>query len=258
MRQTSKHSRKLVATADGLIEGFRPGVMERLGIGPDKCHAINPKLVYGRMTGWGQDGPLSKVAGHDLNYISISGAGWYASPAGETPFTPPTVIGDIGGGSLYLAVGLLSGILQARQTGEGTVVDAAIVDGSAHMMNLLMAMRQADLFNDKRGENLLDGPHWSRSYRTADDGFISVQCLEAKFYQIFIEKLGLADDKEFQQQHNKALWSSLNGRLEDLFRSENRDYWAKLFDGSDACVAPVLSPGEALASPEQSGASGLG
>lgn len=241
--------KKLVATADGLIEGFRPGVMERLGIGPKACHEVNPRLVFGRMTGWGQDGPLASAAGHDLNYISLSGAAWYASNAGEAPFTPPTLVGDIGGGALYLVVGLLSGILKARTTGAGCVVDNAIYDGSAHMMNLLMTLRQAGEFPVERGRTMLDGPHWGRCYRTSDGGFISVQSLEPKFYALFLDLMGLSDDPDFQQQFNTALWPDLTDRLAVIFASRTRAEWAATFDGTDACVAPVLNPEEALAHP---------
>lgn len=240
---------QLVATADGLIEGFRPGVMERLGIGPDDCHAHNPALVFGRMTGWGQDGPLAKVAGHDLNYIGLSGALWYASEPGSPPLTPPTLVGDIGGGAMYLAVGMLAGILNARASGQGTVVDAAIYDGSAHMMNLIMTLRQSGGFVSERGASLLDGPHWCRSYRTRDGGFMTVQCLEPKFYAQFIQLLGLSDDPDFTQPFNKALWAMLGDRLTGLFASKTRDEWAAIFVGTDACVAPVLDPEQAMAHP---------
>ncbi|WP_323778365.1 CaiB/BaiF CoA-transferase family protein [Leisingera sp.] len=242
----------LAATADGLIEGFRPGVMERLGLGPDACHAANPALVYGRMTGWGQVSPLAHAAGHDLNYIALSGALWYASAPGDVPQTPATLVGDIGGGALYLVAGILTGILKARSTGEGCVVDAAIYDGSAHMMNLLMSIRQAGNFGAQRGANLLDGPHWSRTYACACGGFVSVQCLEPKFYALFLEKLQLADDPDFQEQFNTALWPVLTGRLAGVFASQPRDHWAALFVGTDACVAPVLNPDEAQAHPMNS------
>ncbi len=241
--------RALVATADGLIEGFRPGVMEKLGIGPADCHAINPALVYGRMTGWGQSGPLSHAAGHDLNYISLSGALWYASPPGQPPLTPATLVGDIGGGAMYLAVGLLAGLLNARATGKGTVVDAAIYDGSAHMMNLLMSLRQAGNLSMQRGQSLLDGPHWSRSYRTSDGGFMSVQCLEPKFYAIFLDLMGLSGDPDFQRQFDPTLWPALTDRLAALFATRTRDEWTELFLGTDACVAPVLTPEEAASHP---------
>ncbi|MDE4191429.1 CaiB/BaiF CoA transferase family protein [Phaeobacter gallaeciensis] len=239
----------LVESADGLIEGFRPGVMEKLGIGPEACHAVNPALVFGRMTGWGQDSALSHTAGHDLNYISLSGALWYGSNPGDAPLTPATLVGDIGGGAMYLVAGMLAGILRARTSGEGCVVDAAIYDGSAHMMNLLMSIRQAGNFGDTRGQNLLDGPHWSRTYACADGGFMSVQCLEPKFYAQFLSLLDLAEDADFQRQFDKSLWPALTGRLAGIFASQPRDHWAGIFEGTDACVAPVLSPGEALTHP---------
>ncbi|MCP3971635.1 MAG: CoA transferase [Rhodobacteraceae bacterium] len=235
----------LVASAEGLIEGFRPGVMERLGLGPQDCHAVNPALVFGRMTGWGQESPLSHASGHDLNYIAISGAAWYSADAGQAPFPPPTLVGDIGGGAMYLAVGILSGILRARATGEGTVVDAAIYDGSAHMMNLLMTMRQSGNLATERGQSLLDGPHWSRCYRCSDGGHISVQCLEPRFYAIFLDKMGLSSDPDFARQFDRDLWPGATVRLTGFFAGKPRDDWAALFLGSDACVAPVLSPDEA-------------
>lgn len=239
----------LLRTADGLIEGFRPGVMEKLGLGPKVCHAENPALVYGRMTGWGQTGPMATMAGHDMNYIGMSGALWYASLPGQPPVAPPTLVGDIGGGALYLTVGMLAGILNARQTGKGTVVDAAIVDGSAHMMNLLMTLRQTGPQNSDRGASLLDGPHWSRPYACADGRFISVQCLEAKFYAIFLEPLGLSRDPDFARQFDPASWPDATQKLVALFGSQPLAHWEKLFASTDACVAPVLTPDEALGHP---------
>ncbi|MCU9838707.1 CoA transferase [Ruegeria sp. WL0004] len=238
-------ARALIASADALIEGFRPGVMEKLGLGPEDCHALNPALVYGRMTGWGQDGPLSHAAGHDLNYISLSGALWYGSAPGDAPQTPATLVGDIGGGAMYLVTGLLAGLLNARATGQGTVVDAAIYDGSAHMMNLLMSLGQTGNLSETRGRSLLDGPHWSRTYSCADGGHVTVQCLEPKFYAHFLDRLGLSDDAEFQQQFAPKLWPALTTRLAALFATKPRDHWTTLFLGTDACVAPVLSPQEA-------------
>ncbi|WP_417587005.1 CaiB/BaiF CoA transferase family protein [Pararhodobacter oceanensis] len=239
----------LIRRADALIEGFRPGVMERLSLGPTDCHALNPKLVYGRMTGWGQDGPRAREAGHDLNYIALSGALWYGSPPGEPPFTPPTLLGDIGGGALYLVAGILAGLLNAARSGSGTVVDAAIVDGSAHMMALLMSLQAGGLFQTTRGESLLDGPHWSRSYQCADGGFLSVQCLEPRFYAAFLALLNLTNDPDFARQMDPDTWPKASGRLTALFASQSRDHWTALFAGSDACVAPVLSPKEAANDP---------
>ncbi|MFN3954400.1 MAG: CaiB/BaiF CoA transferase family protein [Pararhodobacter sp.] len=239
----------LVARADGLIEGFRPGVMERLGLGPDECHALRPQLVYGRMTGWGQSGPRARQAGHDLNYAALAGALWYASPPGQPPFTPPTLLGDIGGGALYLVAGMLAGLLRAQRSGQGAVVDAAIVDGGAHMMALLMSMAPGGMLREARGESLLDGPHWSRSYACADGGHIAVQCLEAKFYAEFLRLMGLEGDPDFARQYDPARWPQLTGRLAALFAARTRDEWAAHFAGSDACVAPVLSPQEAAGDP---------
>lgn len=242
-------ARRLIDTADALIEGFRPGVMEKLGLGPDLCLTRNPKLIYGRMTGWGQDGPLADTAGHDLNYIGLSGALWYASLPDQPPQTPATLVGDIGGGAMYLVAGILAGLINAQRTGKGTVVDAAIYDGSAHMMNLLMTMRQTGNLSETRGQSLLDGPHWSRTYVCADGGFIAVQCLEPKFYDRFLEILDLSHDPAFQQQYTRKLWPDLTRRLAEIFASRPRDHWARLFDRSDACVAPVLSPDEAATHP---------
>ena len=242
--------RALLTTADGLIEGFRPGVMERLGLGPDECLRLNPKLVYGRLTGWGQEGPFAQRAGHDMNFVALSGALSLASPPGVPPVSPPTLAGDVGGGSLYLVIGLLSGILQARQTGQGTVVDAAILDGSSHMLNLLLSLQVNGQFTLERGKSLLDGPHWSRTYQTADGRFMCVQCLEPKFYQLFLETLGLAEDEEFQHQFRESLWPRLSDRLAELFATRPRKDWEELFAGLDACVMPVLSPEEAAQHPQ--------
>ena len=240
----------LIASADALIEGFRPGVMERLGLGPTEARAVNPALVYGRMTGWGQTGPLAQVAGHDLNYIARSGALWYASAPGNVPQTPPTLVGDIGGGAMYLAVGLLAGVLNARATGTGTVVDAAIVDGSAHMMALVMAIRAQGGFVTERGASLLDGPHWSRSYACACGGHVAVQALEPKFYRLLLSGLGLDTDPTFaNSQFDRAQWPVLTARMAGVVAAQTRDHWAAVFAGADACLAPVLSPDEAAQDP---------
>lgn len=242
-------ARALIAQADGLIEGFRPGVMERLGLGPEECHASNPGLIYGRMTGWGQDGPRAQQSGHDLNYIATSGALHYAGLPGDAPVTPATLLGDIGGGAMYLIAGMLAGLLRAQKTGQGCVVDAAIVDGSAHMMALLMSIGQAGGLSQARGQSLLDGPHWSRSYRCAGGGFVTVQALEPQFYAAFLTVLGLQGDPRFTAQHDRSSWQAANEALEALFGARTRDHWAQLFAGSEACVAPVLSPWEAAQDP---------
>ena len=240
---------RLVDGADALIEGMRPGVMERLGLGPDVCHARNPRLVYGRMTGWGQSGPLAQAAGHDNNYIALSGALWYASAPGDPPIAPPTLIGDLGGGALYLAVGLLGGLLQARATGRGTVVDAAIVDGSAHLMNLLLALKAAGQMSSTRGQSLLDGPHWFATYRCADGKFITVGSLEPQFYAVLLQRLGLQEDPAFADGYDPRRWPELKQRFADLFATRPCAEWCSLLEGSDACFAPVLTPEEAAQHP---------
>ncbi|HYJ53422.1 MAG TPA: CaiB/BaiF CoA-transferase family protein [Allosphingosinicella sp.] len=239
----------LVGKADALIEGMRPGVMERLGLGPDDCLARNPRLAYGRMTGWGQDGPLAHAAGHDINYVALSGALWYSGQPGEPPLTPPTVVGDVGGGALYLAIGLLAAVMSARETGRGQVVDAAIVDGSAHMLNLLMTLRAAGQLQAERGRSLLDGPHWYSTYRCSDGRFVSVGALEPKFYALLRAKLGLGDDPVFANGYDPASWPDLRERFAALFATRTRDEWSALLEGSDACFAPVLDPEEAAAHP---------
>ncbi|MEJ8858801.1 CaiB/BaiF CoA-transferase family protein [Variovorax robiniae] len=240
---------QLVGQSDALIEGMRPGVMERLGLGPEACLARNPKLVYGRMTGWGQTGPLSQVAGHDLNYIALSGALWYAGQPGEAPMTPPSLVGDMGGGALYLAVGVLAALMHARATGEGQVVDAAVVDGSAHLMNLLMGLKSAGQFSNTRGQSLLDGPHWYRSYRCKDGGFITVGALEPKFHRVLIDKLGLSKDPAHASQGAPATWPQSHQAFAQLFSTRTRDEWCALLEGTEACFAPVLDPDEAANHP---------
>ncbi|AMO25516.1 CaiB/BaiF CoA-transferase family protein [Ramlibacter solisilvae] len=240
---------KLVENCDAMIEGMRPGVMERLGIGPEVCLARNPRLVYGRMTGWGQTGPLAPAAGHDLNYIALSGALWYASEPGQPPITPPSLLGDVGGGALYLALGLLAAIMSARATGEGQVIDAAIVDGSANMMNLVLGLKAAGAFANERGRSLLDGPHWYRTYRCADGKFVSVGALEPRFYRLLIEKMGLAGDPLFANPRDAQAWPLLHKQFTEIFATRTRDEWCALLEGSDACFAPVLDPDEAADHP---------
>ncbi len=240
---------ELIKKSDALIEGFRPGVMERLNLGPIDLKRENKKLIYGRMTGWGQSGPRSKQAGHDLNYIGLSGALHYASQAADIPQTIPTVVGDIGGGSLYLIIGILSGLIKAQKTGEGTVVDAAIVDGSAHMMNLLMSMQDTGSIEMKRGLSLLDGSHLSRCYRCSDGKYISVQCLEPKFYNQFLKALSVDKNPLMQTQYDKGNWKAQTEFLVNIFMEKPQSYWTKLFSSLDACVAPILSPEEAESDP---------
>ena len=240
---------RLTERADALIEGMRPGVMERLGLGPSVCLARNPRLVYGRMTGWGQEGPLAMAAGHDINYIALSGALWYSGAAGAPPMAPPTLVGDLGGGALYLALGVMAGILRARSDGVGQVIDAAIVDGSANLMNLLLSLHAAGHLPFDRGRGLLDGPHWYGSYTCRDGGFVTVGALEAPFNALLFDKLGLKDDPDFQNSYDPARWPRLRERLAGLFASQPRQHWVDLLEGSDACFAPVLTPAEAMSHP---------
>ncbi len=239
----------LVGRSDVLIEGMRPGVMERLGLGPDTCLARNPALVYGRMTGWGQDGPLSRAAGHDLNYIGLSGALWYAGQPGEPPLAPPSLVGDIGGGALYLAVGVLAAVMHARSSGEGQVVDAAIVDGSAHLTSLLLGLQAGGAMVTERGRSGLDGSYWYSTYRCADGGFITLGAVEPKFYHLLREKLGLLGDPAFDQQNDVDGWPVLRARFESLFATRSRAEWCDLLEGTDVCFAPVLTPEEAAVHP---------
>ncbi len=237
---------ELVGQADALIEGFRPGVMERLGLGPDVCLKANPRLVYGRVTGWGQDGPLSQVAGHDLNYISITGALHAMGRAGQAPTPPLNVLGDYAGGSLYLAFGLLAGILEARTSGQGQVVDAAMVDGVASIMTVTMGLHAAGMMSGERGTNLLDtGAHFYEVYECADGRHLSVAPIEGKFYRLLLEKLGLQDHPLLQQQMDKARWPEAKQVLAARFKERTQGEWTALLGHLDACVAPVLDFDEA-------------
>jgi alpha-methylacyl-CoA racemase len=237
---------RLLQDADGLIEGFRPGVMERLGLGPDTCLSVNRRLVYGRMTGWGQDGPLSQVAGHDINYVALSGALWYGGRADGPPTVPPTLVGDIGGGAMLLAVGMLAAMLHAQSTGEGQVVDAAMSDGSAAATTLLYALYQNGQWSSKRQDNLLDGAsHWYDTYETADGKYVSVGSIEPQFYALLLEKLGLSDDPDYTDQYDAELWPDLKQRFAVIFKSKTRAEWCELMEGTDVCFAPVLDFDEA-------------
>ena len=240
---------RLVDGADALIEGMRPGVMERLGLGPESCLARNPRLVYGRMTGWGQDGPLAQAAGHDINYVALSGALWFSGAPGAPPMAPPTLVGDLGGGALYLAMGVLAALLSARQSGVGQVIDAAIVDGSANLMNLLLSVHASGQMPFERGTGMLDGPHWYASYACADGAFVSVGALEPQFNALLFARLGVADDPDFRNAYDARRWPRLRERLAALFATQPRAHWVALLEGSDACFAPVLTPREALHHP---------
>ncbi|MEU3778395.1 CaiB/BaiF CoA-transferase family protein [Streptomyces sp. NPDC032472] len=235
----------LVERADVLIEGFRPGVAERLGVGPADCHARNPRLVYGRMTGWGQDGPLAPTAGHDIAYIAVTGAlGMIGSPDGP-PAVPANLVGDYAGGSLYLVIGVLAALQHARTPGgAGQVVDAAIVDGTAHLTAMIHGMMAAGGWQDRRGANLLDGgcPFYG-TYETSDGGYMAVGALEQQFYDTFTELLGIADRAPARK--DLARWGELREAVAARFKSRTRAEWTAVFEGSDACVAPVLSLREA-------------
>lgn len=240
---------RLVEGADALIEGMRPGVMERLGLGPQECRARNPRLVYGRMTGWGQSGPLAHMAAHDTNYIAVSGALWHAGAGSEPPVTPFSVVGDIGGGALYLAIGILAGVLEARASGQGCVVDASVVDGSAHALQLLLSARVRGLVTEQRGASVHHASPFYATYLCADGGYVTVGAIEPQFYRELLVRLGLGDDADFGAQWDRERWPRQKARLQAIFLTRTRERWAAHFDGSDACVAPVLSPEEASRHP---------
>lgn len=238
----------LVANADVLIEGFRPGVTERLGLGPDQCWAVNPRLVYGRMTGWGQTGPLSQAAGHDIGYIAITGALGTIGRADGPPVPPVNLVGDFGGGSTFLVIGILAACWEATRSGRGQVVDAAIVDGASSLTGLLHGMLAGGLWRDQRGSNMLDsGMPWYDTYETADGKWMAVGALEPQFYAEFVQLLGLEAD--VVDRADPATWPALRSAIANAFASRTRDEWAKIFDGTDACVAPVLSLSEAPQDP---------
>jgi len=236
---------RLVESADALFEGFRPGVTERLGLGPDVCMARNPKLVYGRMTGWGQDGPMAQAAGHDINYIGLSGALHAIGRAGEGPVPPLNLVGDFGGGGMFLAYGLVCGLLEAQKSGAGQVVDAAMVDGAAALMAMFFSMAASGSFTDQRGTNFLDGgAHFYDTYETADGKHICIGSIEPQFYALLIEKAELDADK-YKDQMNPALWPELKEDLKATFLRKTQAQWCEIMEGTDVCFAPVLSIFEA-------------
>ena len=236
---------ELCEQADVLIEGFRPGVTERLGLGPEDVAARNPRLVYGRMTGYGQDGPNAQRAGHDINYIAVSGALWPIGRRGEAPVPPLNLVGDFGGGSLFLVFGVVAAVLSARSTGEGQVVDAAMVDGSASLMALSHSLMNAGLWHEERGTNLLDtGAPFYEVYETRDHLYMAVGAIEAKFYEELLAGLGL-EGADLAAQFDRASWSAMKERFAEVFREKTREEWTEIFADTDACVTPVLSPREA-------------
>jgi alpha-methylacyl-CoA racemase len=236
---------RLCEGADALFEGFRPGVTERLGLGPDDCMSRNPKLVYGRMTGWGQDGPMAQASGHDINYIGLAGALHAIGRPGERPVPPLNLVGDFGGGGMLLAFGLVCGLLEAQRSGQGQVVDAAMVDGAASLMAMFFSFAAQGGFSDQRGTNLLDGgAHFYDTYETRDGKYVCLGSIEPQFYALLIEKAGL-DPEVFRPQMDRAQWPQLKERLAEVMRTKTRDEWCALMEGTDVCFAPVLSIFEA-------------
>jgi alpha-methylacyl-CoA racemase len=238
--------RELAKSADALIEGYRPGVLERLGLGPEVLHRDNPALVIGRMTGWGQDGPMAPLAGHDINYIALSGALHTYGRKGQKPTFPVNAVGDFGGGGMMLAFGVVAAVLNARSTGHGQVVDCAMVDGAAILSAMTYSFMGNGIWRDERGVNLLDsGAHFYDTYETSDGKWISIGSIEPQFYAILLDKAGLTDDPDFAQQMNAAIWPDLKDRLTALFLTKSRDEWCSLMADTDICFAPVLSLTEA-------------
>ena len=239
-------AKELVKSADGLIEGLRPGVMERLGLGPDELLADNPKLVYGRMTGWGQSGPYAPLAGHDINYIALTGALHSIGRAGEKPTAPVNYLGDFGGGGMMLAFGMVSAFLAIRNGGSGQVIDCAMTDGTAALMATIWGLHTDGLWKDERGVNLLDsGAHFYDTYETSDGKYVAIGSIESKFYALLLEKAGIKDEPDFAAQLDKRQWPALSEKLTDLFKTKTRDQWCEIMEGTDVCFAPVLSLAEA-------------
>jgi alpha-methylacyl-CoA racemase len=240
---------RMVEGADALIEGFRPGVTERLGLGPDVCLVRNPRLVYARMTGWGQDGPLAQAAGHDINYIALAGALAHFGRAGAPPTPPLNMVGDYGGGAMFLAFGVVCALLEAQRSGQGQVVDAAMVDGAAYLMGPMWGMRGMGLFSEERGTNLLDtGSPYYEVYETADGEWVSIGSIEPQFYAQLLELTGVQHD-DLPPQMDRSGWPVLRERLTKVFAQKTRAEWTELLEGTDVCFAPVLPMSEASAHP---------
>lgn len=236
---------RLVEKADALIEGFRPGVMERLGLGPEACFARNPRLVFGRMTGWGQEGPLAPAAGHDINYIALSGVLHAIGRPGQTPVPPLNLVGDFGGGGMMLALGVVAAILEARTSGRGQIVDAAMTDGSAALMAAIWGLKARGLWTNDKGTNMLDGgAHFYDAYECADGKWISLGSIEPQFYALLLEKTGITDPA-FQDQHDRAQWPELKRKIAAIIKSKTREQWCAIMEGSDVCFAPILNFDEA-------------
>ena len=242
---------QLVEKADAMIEGFRPGVMERLGVGPDVCLARNKKLVFGRMTGWGQDGPYANAAGHDINYIALAGALAHFGRAGEAPVPPLNMVGDFGGGGMLLAYGVVCALLEAQRSGAGQVVDAAMVDGSAILMSMFWGFKNIGLHDENaRGTNMLDsGAHFYDVYKCSDGKYVSIGSIEPQFYAQLLQLTGLAEDAEFANQQDRTMWPKLKQRLTEVFATKTQAEWCKMMEGTDVCFAPVLTMSEAAKHP---------
>ncbi|NBU61021.1 MAG: CoA transferase [Actinobacteria bacterium] len=242
---------QLVERADALIEGFRPGVMERLGVGPDICLARNKKLVFGRMTGWGQDGPYANSAGHDINYIALAGALAHFGRAGEAPVPPLNMVGDFGGGGMLLAYGVVCALLEAQRSGAGQVVDAAMVDGSAILMSMFWGFKNIGMHDENaRGTNMLDtGAHFYDVYKCSDGKYVSIGSIEPQFYAQLLQLTGLASDAEFANQQDRSMWPKLKKRLTDVFATKSQSEWSQIMEGTDVCFAPVLTMSEAAKHP---------
>jgi alpha-methylacyl-CoA racemase len=240
---------ELTDQADVLVEGYRPGVTERLGLGPDVVRGRNPRLVYARMTGWGQEGPLSRRAGHDINYIAVSGALWAIGREGDRPVPPLNLVGDFGGGSLYLVFGVLAAVLSARETGVGQIVDVAMVDGAASLLAPMHAVLNMDLWTEERGVNIVDsGAHFYEVYETSDHRYVAVGAIEEKFYAELLVGLGLTGE-ELPAQMDRSQWPAMKDRFAAIFAQKTRDEWTSIFADTDSCVTPVLSPREAARHP---------
>jgi alpha-methylacyl-CoA racemase len=240
---------ELCEQADVLIEGFRPGVTERLGLGPDDAWQRNKRLVYARMTGYGQEGPLAPRAGHDINYVAVSGALWPLGRAGERPVPALNLVGDFGGGALFLVFGVLAAVFSAQRSGEGQIVDVSMVDGTASMMAMTHSFLNAGYWTEERGVNILDsGAHFYEVYETSDGGFVAIGAIEPKFYAELLIGLGLRDD-DVPAQMDRSTWPAMKDRFTALFRTKSRDEWTEIFANRDACVTPVLSPSEAATHP---------
>jgi alpha-methylacyl-CoA racemase len=237
---------RLIETADALIEGFRPGVTERLGLGPDECLARNPKLVYGRMTGWGQDGPYAQAAGHDINYIALAGALHPIGRAGEAPVPPLNLVGDFGGGAMFLAFGIACALFEAKSSGQGQVVDAAMVDGAALLTAMFHGMKAIGFHGPERGTNLLDtGAHFYDVYECADGEYVSIGSIEPQFYAELLRLSGLDADADLKSQMDRSRWAEFKGRVAECFKQKTRAEWCELMEHTDVCFAPVLSLWEA-------------